>query len=125
MEFKKTLLQNLTEYRTWAWDIAKSREQDHVDKTLGLLPVYECYDYLKDEFGEIVTDEDGNAIDIDEDGNIIPPNTAETVKLEDWVYGLEFPVIAVHCFDEDWDRLGDIEFCFCEFVSKNEFEVQK
>jgi hypothetical protein len=117
MEFKKTLLQNLTEYRTWAWGIAKIREGDHIDNTLGLLPVYECYDSIQNE--------DGEWVDIDEEGNVIPEDTAETVKLEDWVYGLEFPVIAVHCFDEEWDRLGDIEFCFCEFVSKNEFEVQK
>jgi hypothetical protein len=117
MEFKKTLLQNLTEYRTWAWDIAKIREGDHIDNTLGLLPIYEWYDIIKNE--------DGEWVDIDEEGNVIPEDTAENVKLEDWVYGLEFPVIAVHCFDEEWDRLGDIEFCFCEFVSKNEFEVQK
>lgn len=106
----KQLLHNLTEYREWAWKLHEEKDKEHIDEALGLQLIYECWDY----------NEEGESID--EDGNVIPEDTAETVKLNDWVYGLEFPVIAVHWFENDDWRGCSHEICALEFVSLNEFE---
>jgi hypothetical protein len=70
-----------------------------------------CYD----------TDEDGN--DIDEDGNIIPPLSRETIKIaEDWKEEMTFPLYFVGWIDSSWDRFGDVCISLSEFVSLKEFE---
>jgi hypothetical protein len=76
--------------------------------------VYDCYDSIEDE--------NGNWVDIDEDGNVIPEDTAETIKLDDWVYGLEFPVVTIYWFEQDDWRGCSHEICACDFVSINEFK---
>jgi hypothetical protein len=70
-----------------------------------------CYDY----------DEDGN--DIDEDGNIIPPLSRETIKIaEDWKEEMTFPLYFVGWIDSGFDRLGSVRMSFSDFVSLKEFE---
>jgi hypothetical protein len=70
-----------------------------------------CYD----------TDEDGN--EIDEDGNIIPPLSRETIKIaEDWKEEMTFPLYFVGWIDSSWDRFGSVGMAFSEFVSLKEFE---
>lgn len=111
----KQLLRNLTEYREWAWKIHEDKDKEHIDEALGLCPIYDCFDSILNENGEW--------IDVDEDGNVIPEDTAETVKLEDWVYGLEFPVIAVYWFQKDDWRGCSHEIAALDFVSLNEFSL--
>lgn len=113
---KHQLLRNLTEYRNWAWSF-RDEENENIDQALGLCPVYSCYDSIEDE--------NGNWVDIDEDGNVIPEDTAETVALDDWVYGLEFPVVAIYWFQQDDWRGCNHEICACDFVSINEFSEVK
>ena len=71
----------------------------------------DCYDY----------DEDGN--EIDEDGNIMPPLSRETIKIaEDWKEEMTFPLIFVGWIDSGFDRFGNVRMSFSEFVSLGEFE---
>lgn len=107
----KTLLKDISEYRQWAWDLVEEEDDQHVEKALGLCVVRECWDV--NEKGE----------EIDEEGNVIPDDTAETVKLEDWVNKLQFPVVAVYCFEKEWDRHGSAQIVFAEFVELKEFNV--
>lgn len=70
-----------------------------------------CYD----------TDEDGN--DIDEDGNIMPPTSRETIKIaSDWKEDMTFPLYFVGWIDSSWDRFGSVRMSFSEFVSLKEFK---
>lgn len=70
-----------------------------------------CYDY----------DDDGN--EIDEDGNIIPPLSRETIKIaENWKEEMTFPLYFVGWIDSSWDRFGDVRMSYSEFVSLKEFE---
>ncbi len=111
---KKKLLQNLSEYRQWAWKTLTELD-DHqvVAKELGLLPVYECW--AVNEKGE----------EIDEDGNVIPDDTAETVKIQDWVSNLQFPVVAVYWMEQEYDRSGSVVIVAAEFVSLNDFQKDR
>ena len=117
------LLQTETEYRNWAWGIYQHwlnhKNGDFVSSSLdvarelGLSPVFECWDTIRDENGELV--------DVDENGNVIPDDTAETVALQDWMSEVSFPAVAVYQFEKFRDRLGLFEGYFCDFVSLNEF----
>jgi hypothetical protein len=70
-----------------------------------------CYDY----------DESGN--EIDEDGNIIPPLSRETIKIsEDWKESMIFPLYFVGWIDSSFDRFGDVRMAYSDFVSLKEFE---
>jgi hypothetical protein len=70
-----------------------------------------CYDY----------DEDGN--EIDEDGNIIPPLSRETIKIaEDWKEEMTFPLYFVGWIDSGFDRFGSVRMSFSEFVTLKEFK---
>jgi hypothetical protein len=106
---QKKLIQNIQEYRQWAWEIIEEMDNQHVDKALGLLPIRECWDVNE------------NGDEVDEEGNIIPDDTAETVQIEDWVKELEFPLVAVYCFEKTFDRTGSVEIACAEFVSLKEF----
>jgi hypothetical protein len=65
-------------------------------------------------------DEDGN--EIDEDGNIIPALSRETIKIaEDWKEEMTFPLYFVGWIDSSWDRFN-VAVAFSEFVSLKEFE---
>lgn len=124
---KKKLLHNETEYREWAWSIY-SHLQNHINQfyassaddvahALGLRLVYECWDSIQNENGEWV--------DVDEDGNVIPEDTAETVALAEWMSDVEYPAIAVYQFEKNYDRLGVFEGYICDFVSLNEFNTME
>ena len=106
----KKFIKNLSDYRQWAWNTLMANDNTQiVAKQLGLLPVYECWDV--NEKGE----------EIDEDGNVIQKDTAETVKIEDWVNELQFPVIAVYWIEKEYDRHGDVCIVAVDFVALNEF----
>lgn len=124
---EKKLLRNETEYREWAWSIYShwknhinefyASSAHHVAHVLGLCPVYECWDSIQNENGEWV--------DVDEDGNVIPEDTAEIVALADWIDDVDFPTIAVYQLGKDSDRLGVFEGYICDFVSLNEFNTME
>lgn len=115
----KKLINNITEYREWAWETYHEWEQNpHVEAAFGICPQHECWDSVYDENDEWL-------YDIDEDGNIIPEDTAQTVLLHDWVDEVEFPAIFVHTFEQGWDRVGNYETYILDWVSLNEFEVAK
>jgi hypothetical protein len=124
---EKKLLRNETEYREWAWSIYshwKNHKMDfygssahHIAHVLGLCPVYECWDSIQNENGEWV--------DVDEDGNVIPEDTAEIVALAEWMSDVEYPTIAVYHLEKDSDRLGVFEGYICDFVSLNEFNTME
>jgi hypothetical protein len=66
-------------------------------------------------------DEDGN--EIDENGNIIPPLSRETIKIaEDWKEDMTFPLYFVGWIDSSCNRFGGVGMAFSEFVSLKEFE---
>lgn len=111
----KKLINNLTEYREWAWKTYQEWElNEYIEKAFGLVPQHECWDCVYDENGEWLHD-------VDEDGNIIPEDTAETIQLEDWVDEVEFPAVFVYTFEQTWDRIGDQEIYILDYVSLNEF----
>ena len=124
---EKKLLRNETEYREWAWSIYShllnhinqfyASSADDVAHVLGLCPVYECWDSIQNENGEWV--------DVDEDGNVIPEDTAETVALAEWMSDVEYPAIAVYQFEKNYDSLGVFEGYICDFVSLNEFNTME
>lgn len=111
----KKLINNITEYREWAWKTYHEWDQnDQIERAFGICPLHECWDSVYDENGEWLHD-------IDEDGNIIPEDTAQTVQLEDWVSEVEFPAIFVYTFEKTWDRIGDQEIYILDYVSLSEF----
>lgn len=114
----KKLINNITEYREWALETYDEWEQnEYIGKAFGLCPQYECWDSIYDEDGEWLHD-------VDEDGNIIPEDTSQTVQLEDWVSEVEFPAIFVYTFEKGWDRVGDYETYVMDWVSLSEFGVK-
>lgn len=71
----------------------------------------DCWDY----------DEDGN--EIDEDGNIMPPTSRETIKIaSDWKEEMTFPLYFVGWVDSDCDRFGKCRVSFSEFVSLKDYD---
>lgn len=105
-------------YKEYAKDLFEIRNsiqgfpQDELAEFFLLEPIeMECYDY----------DEDGN--EIDEDGNIMPPTSRETIKIaEDWKESMTFPLIFVGWIDSGFDRFGSVRMSFSEFVSLKEFD---
>lgn len=106
----KKFIKNISEYRKWAWRISEKFEDSKVDDNLGLLVDYDCWDY-----------NDKNE-PVDEQGNVIPEETAETVKLAEWVEKLEFPVVAVYWIEKEFDRVGDVTIIAVDFVSQSDFK---
>jgi hypothetical protein len=112
----KKLIQNIDEYRQWAWELyTNSSENQNVEQCLGLEPIHDCWDSIENE--------DGSFTDIDEDGNPIPEDTAETVKLTDWVNEIQFPCVFIYFFEDSWDRLGSIKTYILDYVSIEDFTV--
>jgi hypothetical protein len=112
----KKLVQNIDEYRQWAWELyTNSGEQDTIERALGLEPIHDCWDSIENE--------DGSFTDINEDGSVIPKDTAETVKLNDWVDEIKFPCVFVYAFEKSWDRLSDYEISILDYVSIEDFTV--
>lgn len=108
----KKLLNNISEYRQWAWSILLENDNDRVvSKSLGLRPAYDCFDY------------NDNDEPIDENGNVLPEDTAETIHIEDFIAKLIFPVIAVYWIANEWDRGGDVKIVAVEFVELREFGI--
>lgn len=120
---KHQLLRNLTEYRNWAWYVYQywynhkntfyASSALEVGRVIGLNPIFECWNSIQNENGEW--------IDVDEDGNVIPEDTAETVALQEWMNDIEFPAVIVYSLDKGCDRLGEFGNFLCDFVSLNEF----
>jgi hypothetical protein len=66
------------------------------------------------------TDEDGN--ELDEDGNIMPPLSRETIKISEALKEeMTFPLYFVGWIDSSWDRNGSVHVAFSEFVNLKEF----
>ena len=106
----KTLIKNIQEYRRWAWNVLEEQgDSQTAEEALGLIIGHDCWDY-----------NDKNE-PIDEQGNVIPEDTVDTVKLENWVNTLDFPLIAVHFFEKGSDRAGGYEIVMLEFVALSEF----
>lgn len=107
----KTLIKSEQAYRKFAFKILDTNNASHVQEALGVQLDTDCYDYNE------------NDEPIDENGNVIPDETPDSLVLSDEIKNLNYPVIAVHCFDKDFDRLGDVEYCLLEFVSLKDFKV--
>lgn len=108
----KKLLKDISEYRQWAWSIRAENDNDlTVSKSLGLRPAYDCYDY------------NDNDEPIDENGNVMPEDTAETIQIAHFISKLVFPVMAVYWIANEWDRGGDVKIVAVEFVELREFGV--
>lgn len=108
----KKLLKNISEYRQWAWKVLQENDDNsNVAENLGLIPAYDCYDY------------NDNDEPIDENGNVLPDDTAETVQIEDSIKELVFPVMAVYWIEKAWDRGGDVQIIAVDFVELREFDV--
>jgi hypothetical protein len=106
----KTLIKNIQEYRQWAWNaLEEHKDSQTVEEALGLIIGHDCWDC-----------NDKNE-PIDQQGNVIPEDTVDIVKLEDWVNELDFPLVAVYTFEKDWDRAGNYEVVMLDFVSLSEF----
>jgi hypothetical protein len=68
----------------------------------------DCYDY------------DGDGNEIDEDGEIMPPLSKDSLKIsEEWDY--EYPYVITGLITSDYDRLGAISMVFIEVVELKEF----
>ena len=103
------------EYADELFEIRDSISQfdiDELSEFFFLEPIEtDCWDY----------DEDGN--EIDEDGNIIPPTTRESIKIsEEWKHEMIFPLYFVGHINCDSDRLGKFRIGFSEFVTFKDFE---
>lgn len=61
------------------------------------------------------TDEDGN--DLDEGGNIIPPNDRNALKIEYSKFDIKFPMVFVGWIESGFSRAGDESVMFSEFVN--------
>lgn len=103
------------EYADELFEIRDSISQfdiDELSEFFFLEPIEtDCWDY----------DEDGN--EIDEDGNIMPPTSRETIKIsEDWKDEMTFPLYFVGHINCDSDRLGKFRIGYSEFVTLKDFE---
>lgn len=106
----KKFIKNLSDYRQWAWQIVNEFDgKSHVETAVGMNLIHDCYDY-----------NDKNE-PIDEQGNVIPADTAETAQLDEWVNELKFPIVAVYWIEREFDRVGDVFIVAAEFVSLSEF----
>jgi hypothetical protein len=87
-------------------------EIDEIAEYFGLTPLeMSCYD----------TDENGN--DIDEDGNIMPPVSRETITIsEEFLEEYNYPLIMVGAIDSGWDRCGDFKMAYLDCVSIDDFK---
>lgn len=105
----RKLLKNIEEYRKWSFDISNIHDKTEVDRALGLIIDYSCWDV--NENGE----------EINEDGSVIPDLTPENMELKDWVNKLTFPVVAVYWIENMDDRMGDTMIIAVDFVSIEDF----
>jgi hypothetical protein len=109
----KKLIRNLAEYRKWAWEVSDGCLNGDIAECLGLIPVNEyCATSIKD---------DGIVIILDENGNVIPEDTEETIKLDETISKLIFPVIVIYYFSETKTHWAGWRPCQCVFVSLIEF----
>lgn len=106
----RQFLRNIEEYRKWAFDISAIHDKTEVDRALGLIIDYSCWDV--NEKGE----------EINEDGSVIPELTPENVELADWVNDLVFPVVAVYWIENMDDRVGEAMVIAADFVSMQDFK---
>jgi hypothetical protein len=99
--------------RTEARNALGAFDIEQIAEFLGLEEIeMNCWDY----------DEDGN--DIDEDGNIIPPTSRETIKVAKWfLEEYSYPLIIVGAIDSGWDRSGDFKMACIDFVCLSDFSA--
>lgn len=85
VNYTKTLIQSEEEYRKYCFDRCWNTDLAcyDLDMEYGLIIRRECWDF----------DEEGN--DIDEEGNKLPINTWENIKLCDWVKKLKYPIVLI------------------------------
>lgn len=105
----RQFLRNIEEYRKWAFDISAIHDKTEVDRALGLIIDYSCWDV--NEKGE----------EINEDGSVIPELTPENVELKDWVNELSFPAFAVYWIENMDDRMGAAMVIAVDFVCLKDF----
>lgn len=77
----KTQINTLEEYIN---NVFPKCTDERMDELYGLKIIRECYDTI------LIEDK---WYDVDEDRNIIPESTSETVEIETWVQDLKFPII--------------------------------
>jgi hypothetical protein len=108
---KKTQINSEEEYRQHCFPICQEQQSLTFDEAYGLIFIRQCY----------TVDEEGN--ELDEEGNIIPPDTPENVGLADWVKELQYPIILVEWVEKIYNRKSGIYTIVCvEPVSIHEFK---
>lgn len=88
---KKIQINSEQEYRQFAFPLCKKYD-GKLDSLFGLNLIRECWD----------TDNDGN--NLDEQGNIIPDDSPENVKVQQWVKDLKYPIIVCYWIESGFDR---------------------
>jgi len=106
----KKLIRNIDEYKNYVFSQLEKWEWDlNICKGYGVIYDGTCWDY--NENGE----------EIDEQGNIVPELTPQTLPLEDHIKQLQFPVVIVEFMAKEWDRMGDYQIVLIDFVSITDF----
>jgi hypothetical protein len=112
---KKTLINSEKEYREYCFPICKEALDYNINKAYGLHITLEVYEHDSLNRGE----------GIDENGEVIPFDTPENVKLYNWVKKLSYPIILLEWLNKDSDRMGDIQIICVETVSLLDFDILK
>lgn len=107
----KKLIKSEGEYRKFAFDILKRYNLYNIEKCLGVEVDRECWDF--NEKGQ----------PINEEGEVLSDISPESMILCEEIKGLEYPVLLVYSFVEDWDRMGSYQFSILEFVTLKDFVV--
>ena len=122
MRKRAKLLISKSDEEKQSFDYCQKCKQEYADKLFEIRD--SIYGFSVDELTEffLLQHTDMNCYDTDEDGNIIPPLSRETLKIsEDWKDEMTFPLVFVGMISSSFDRYGDVRMAFSEFVSLKEF----
>jgi len=106
----KKLINSKREYLEHCFPICDREKAYVINNAYGLILTMDCHDY------------DDNNNMLDEEGNIIPPDSVDNVKVEEWVDELTYPLMLLEWINDDYDRLGDYRIICVETVCLKEFE---
>ena len=113
----KTLINSEQDYREFVFDKLKMEGsygfQMALEENLDVLIKHDCWDTI-------------DGIDVDEDLNPIPDDSSSPDKLifGDIISNISYPFIIIHCIDVGFDRIGDVESVWVEFVELREFQLK-
>jgi hypothetical protein len=106
----KKLINSKREYLEHCFPICNREKIYAINNAYGLILIMDCYDH------------DDNNNMLDEEGNIIPPDSVDNVKVEEWVDELTYPLMLLEWIENDSDRVGNYSTICVETVCLKEFE---